>query len=225
MYIHDALFSKVSDPITMGILFFLVSVADNTGNVYMSCVDIGNKLGYNKTRVYRCIQKLVDINAVNLLTYSNRNDDETQVKRKRNAKVLINVCNIMAYKSGETLMKRNGNASETQNNIFAEDEKPETTTYGRYFEDEKMNEAIIQWLAYKKEKKQSYKPIGLRMLKTKLLKLSHNNGDAMMKIVEQSIMNNYAGLFPLKGTNSVSAMDIGMTLHNSEDKDYEKDLW
>ena len=68
----------------------------------------------------------------------------------------------------------------------------------QYFEDEDMNNAILKWLAFKKEKKQTYKPRGLETLKTKLLSLSNGNGKIAMQIVEQSMMNNYSGLFPLK---------------------------
>lgn len=97
----------------------------------------------------------------------------------------------------------------------------------RYFEDEQMNNAILQWLAYKKEKRQSYKPKGLEMLKKKLQALSNGNGVVAMQIVEQSMSNNYSGLFPLKDVSirSVStALPVGMNLQNSKDKDYEKGL-
>ena len=90
-----------------------------------------------------------------------------------------------------------------------------------------MNNAILQWLAYKKEKKQSYKPKGLEMLKKKLQALSNGNGDVAMQIVEQSMSNNYSGLFPLREVSlkSVStALPVGMNLQNSKDKDYEKGL-
>lgn len=72
----------------------------------------------------------------------------------------------------------------------------------RYFEDEDMNNAILKWLAFKKEKKQTYKPRGLETLKTKLLSLSNGNGKIAMQIVEQSMMNNYSGLFPLKNNTN-----------------------
>lgn len=226
MFINDALFSKVGDPITMGVLFYLVSVADNEGNVYMSSSDIGNALGYPKIRVYRCIQKLVALGAINILTCINRNASETQVKRKRNANCVINICNINAYKKGETLMKRNRNASETQNDTKEIKEQPvKTTKIERYFEDETMNDAITKWLAYKKEKKQTYKPRGLETLKTKLLNLSNGDGKAAMLIVEQSMANNYSGLFPLKeSVVSHSNLPVGMNLQNSNnDERYKLD--
>lgn len=94
----------------------------------------------------------------------------------------------------------------------------------RYFEDEDMNNAILKWLAFKREKKQSYKPKGLEMLKKKLLTLSNGNGKIAMQIVEQSMMNNYSGLFPLRDTNNNSNLPVGMDLQNSKNKDYTKGL-
>ena len=94
----------------------------------------------------------------------------------------------------------------------------------RYFEDEDMNNAILKWLAFKREKKQSYKPKGFEMLKKKLLTLSNGNGKIAMQIVEQSMMNNYSGLFSLRDTNNNSNLPVGMNLQNSNnDERYKLD--
>lgn len=95
----------------------------------------------------------------------------------------------------------------------------------RHFEDEDMNNAILKWLAFKREKRQTYKPRGLETLKTRLLNLSKGNGKVAMMIVEQSMSNNYAGLFPLKSEETKSSsLPVGMKLQNSKDKDYTKGL-
>lgn len=54
------------------------------------------------------------------------------------------------------------------------------------------------WLEYKKERKQAYKPKGIRTCYNHLLKLSDNNPTIARMIVEQSIANNYQGLFELR---------------------------
>lgn len=223
MFIHDALFDKVGDQIVMNVLFYLVRIADENGNVHESYSDIGKAVGYSKSTTYRCVKKLLNINALKLLTDINRNDTETLVKRSRNEKCVISVCNIAAYKRGETLVKRSRNDTET----ISQEKQARNHEQNKgeiFFEDETMNEAIKKWLKYKKERKQTYKPMGLAVLKTKLLKLSHNDGETMMKIVEQSIANNYLGLFPLKEELSTPS-NIGVVLHNSKDKDYTKGLW
>lgn len=65
-------------------------------------------------------------------------------------------------------------------------------------EDYPLQEALEMWLVYKKEKNQTYKPSGLKTLKKKLLTMSGGDKEKAMAIVEQSMMNNYAGLFPLR---------------------------
>ena len=59
-------------------------------------------------------------------------------------------------------------------------------------------EALDIWLAYKKEKHQTYKPRGLAALKKKLLQLSNGNPEYAKVIVEYSMGNNYTGLFAPK---------------------------
>ena len=65
-------------------------------------------------------------------------------------------------------------------------------------------EALDMWLAYKKEKRQAYKPRGLEALKKKLLQLSNGNPEYAKVIVEYFMGNNYTGLFAPKnnGVNS-----------------------
>ena len=65
-----------------------------------------------------------------------------------------------------------------------------------------MREAVDTWLAYKKEKAQSYKPTGFKTFYKKLCELSGNNPQVAMAIIEQSMQNNYAGIFPLRNNNN-----------------------
>ena len=65
-----------------------------------------------------------------------------------------------------------------------------------------MLEPVETWLAYKKEKGQSYKPTGFKTFYKKLCELSGNNPQVAMAIIEQSMQNNYAGIFPLRNNNN-----------------------
>jgi hypothetical protein len=65
-----------------------------------------------------------------------------------------------------------------------------------------MVEPVKTWLAYKKEKGQSYKPTGFKTFYKKLCELSGNNPQVAMAIIEQSMQNNYAGIFPLRNNNN-----------------------
>ncbi len=66
-----------------------------------------------------------------------------------------------------------------------------------------VKEALEKWLSYKKERNQSYKPTGLKACIEKLERLSNNDSALAMRIVEESISNNWSGLFPLKDKKSI----------------------
>ena len=74
----------------------------------------------------------------------------------------------------------------------------EITTEQKQEEYYPCKEALEMWLAYKKEKRQTYKPRGLAALKKKLLQLSNGNPEYAKVIVEYSMGNNYTGLFSPK---------------------------
>lgn len=64
-----------------------------------------------------------------------------------------------------------------------------------------MESVITKWLEYKKEKRQSYKPRGLASFKKKIMEMSGGDPVVADAIVEQSMANNYQGLFPLKSNS------------------------
>lgn len=68
---------------------------------------------------------------------------------------------------------------------------------------------LEEWLAYKREKKQTYKPRGFKVLCKNLLSLSGNNPAKARLIVEQSMRNNYAGLFELKQNRYETTANAG----------------
>ena len=67
-----------------------------------------------------------------------------------------------------------------------------------------MESVITKWLEYKKEKRQTYKPRGLASFKKRLNELSEGDPIIADAIVEQSMANNYAGVFPLKNNNNAN---------------------
>ena len=80
--------------------------------------------------------------------------------------------------------------------------KPQKETLDLSIVAPEMREAVETWLAYKREKKQTYKPTGFKTFYKNLCAYSNNNPKIAMAIVEQSMQNNYAGIFPLKNGNN-----------------------
>jgi uncharacterized damage-inducible protein DinB len=62
-------------------------------------------------------------------------------------------------------------------------------------------ELIETWLQYKKEKNQPYKPTGLKSFITQLKNLSKGDRIKAKKIIQQSMANNWSGIFELKEDN------------------------
>lgn len=68
---------------------------------------------------------------------------------------------------------------------------------------DEFKESFIQWLDYKKQRKESYKTQkSLEVCYKQLLAKSENDPLTAMKMVEQSMGNNWAGLFELKSNMS-----------------------
>lgn len=75
-----------------------------------------------------------------------------------------------------------------------------------------------EWLDYKKEKRQTYTPRGLRQCYNNLYQLSNGDTEKAWAIVAQSIGNNYSGLFQLKESNSHSC---GITMEEIKRRSME----
>lgn len=64
-------------------------------------------------------------------------------------------------------------------------------------------EIMVDWLEYKKDRKEKYSSSkSIKACYNKLLKLSGSNPVKAREIIEQSMANNWAGLFELKETSS-----------------------
>ena len=102
-----------------------------------------------------------------------------------------------------------------------EKEKPKDTT--EEFIEKSVKEdfkpIMREWCQYKREKKQGYKPTGLKTCYANLLKLSNDNSNTARQIIEQSMANNWAGLFALK-SNFTKKEPIGIFLRNNTDDKY-----
>lgn len=62
-------------------------------------------------------------------------------------------------------------------------------------------ESFETWMTYKSERKESYKSdLSKKTFYNNLIKLSNNNPETAKLIIEQSIANNWAGIFELKIT-------------------------
>lgn len=81
---------------------------------------------------------------------------------------------------------------------------------------EKFKPIIQKWINYKKEKKQTYKLIGLKMFYKRLLKLSNGDFNTANEIVEESMANNWAGVFEPKNKKNEVDVRINKMIYDNE---------
>lgn len=86
--------------------------------------------------------------------------------------------------------------------------------------DENYKPIVEDWLKYKKERGESYKPIGLKKMIENLVKMSENNPVLARAIVDRSITNNWSGLFELKPDEKEKALKF----ENNKKQDLILDL-
>lgn len=61
-------------------------------------------------------------------------------------------------------------------------------------------DVMLEWLEYKKERRETYKSRGLKQCYDKLIKFSNGNPDIALEIIHTAMSNNYSGFFPIKNT-------------------------
>lgn len=75
-------------------------------------------------------------------------------------------------------------------------------------------ELVQTWLDYKRSRGQSYKSeLSVKKFHTMLRNLSRGDLDLAARIIDQSIANNWAGLFPLRDTQPSHAWRVGLGQH------------
>ena len=126
----------------------------------------------------------------------------------------------------ENIPRTNQEQTENKPNIFIEKENkeeeiknkeielsndnPKKKSFDLSFVSSEYMEAFQEWLDYKKARKETYKTqMGVKKCYSLLLNLSRNNPAVAKQIIDQSIANNWAGLFELKTLGKVSAHSTG----------------
>ena len=83
---------------------------------------------------------------------------------------------------------------------------------------EKVKEAIRTWLTYKKERRESYKPMGLTTFLNKAERAIKAVGEAeVIRVIEESVANGYVGVV---WENVKKKSGQSTTNKNFGDKDY-----
>ena len=164
-------------------------------NVLKHQLNVGKKL----EKCWRFMEEIDLISSNNGETFNKQLlnfSEKYQVKKEKNAKRILQWRENQAVRENVTDSENVRNACKEKKSKVNKSKESKVKEISAApvvlsFRDELWN----RWFSYKKEKRQSYTPSGRETL---LAKFESKSDFELQQIIEQSIANNWSGLFPLK---------------------------
>jgi hypothetical protein len=117
------------------------------------------------------------------------------------------------------------NIFKTKTNIKENLKEKISESFNFDFVDENFKAIFFDWLEYKRIRRESYKTQkSVELCYQKLLKLSKNNPEIAVEVVNETMSNNYAGLIQLKNIANQASMTLKLSNGTVETTDLENDL-
>ena len=222
----------------IGLYSWLSLHADKNGNVSLSLNDITRMTGLNKMQVRRFLEKL----KANKLVTQQATHKATHLpsvtticylgsykKEKAASDTATDTATdtLRAYKN-DLFYNQSIQEEEKRNNLSDDKFKEKFGNYDFSFVAEDMAETFFRWLSYRKELKKPFNTqSSLRTNYNKLMKLADNSPEQARLIVEQSIANQWQGLFHIIEENQKKGnYSVGQILRdNSADKYLNDAKW
>jgi hypothetical protein len=141
---------------------------------------------------------------------------QTETKQKpNNGKSTLSICNYEFYNKTlgacQTETKQKPNENQTKKKAIKKN------SFDYSFVEPDLQKPFEEWLKYKRSKNQMYKrQCDLELCYKKLKKYSDGNAEKATLIIEQSMTNNWSGLFELKTSTPSTAL-------KSSEMNYDKD--
>lgn len=111
------------------------------------------------------------------------------------------------FADGRTTVRKEANGGSHYNNII-DNNKTDNNIYKGDAQKDEFDEVLNDWFDYKKSLGKPYKNEKSKgVCKKKLREMSYGNVEVAKKIVEQSIANNWQGLFPIRIYNACESKD------------------
>lgn len=186
------------------LLLEIDSYSSQDKDCFISNKHIAELLDINETNASKTLSSLVEKGYV----IRTRFDGKHRFVKSALSQTTNQPCRKRQPSRARTNNNKLNNSIDTTNTTYQEKETDKSVSKKKGALDmsivaPEMQEVVDTWLTYKKEKGQSYKPSGFISFYKKLCKLSNNNPQVAMAIVEESKSNNYAGIFPLKSNNNL----------------------
>lgn len=162
--------------------------------------DSANVTSDNKD--YTCYQDATKVTNITDNVYDNVNDNNPPISPPKGGQDLNPDEDTLSEREAEL----NAREQELLKREAALKAKEGTKLPDISFVSDDFKDIFETWLKYKQEKRESYKSKkSLQACYKKLLTLSGNNPDTARNVVEQSMANNWSGLFGLTGNNHGTA--------------------
>jgi len=171
-----------------------------------------------KQQLRTCLKKLENTGEIN-----------TQITNKYR---IITICNYDSYQDEQQAINTQTNkqltskqqATNKQLTANNNDKNKKNDNNNKEYIDADFKKCFNEWLQYKKERKECYKTqTSEKAAYNKLLKLANNNPDLADAIIQQSIANNWAGLFEYKGPAIKEFSISNYHIPNSDQFGYTKE--
>lgn len=177
-----------TDARTLWVYVNLLAIADENGNIAIRVNSWCGEIGLTRQQLRQTINGLV---ATNYITNSATNCGA-------NGKTNLTICRKTNF--GVTPPTKKTIPRPTKQSIKQPIITHKTSSKSLMFVGPMFEEAFTAWLDYKKQQfKFEYKTErSLKAAYTELVRLSNNNPETAMQIVEQSMSNGWKGLFELK---------------------------
>lgn len=205
MNIPKELYKKFSSHRVAQFFFYLLFISDNDGNIKTTLRQMAEDNELSTKRVSKALEELKTLGAC-----------ETKTKQKGNkGGSVISICNYEFYKKTlsdtETKRKQKGNKETTAKKAAKK------STYDYSFVEPNLQTPFEEWLKYKRSKNQMFKrQCDLELCYKKLKEYSGGDAKKATLIIEQSMTNNWNGLFELKTSTPSTAL-------KSSEMNYDKD--
>ena len=187
MNIPKELYKRFNSHRLAQFFLYLLFTSDSDGNVKTTLRQMAEDNEMSTKWVSKALEELKTLGAC-----------ETKTKQRgNNGGSVISICNYGFYEKTlgacETKTKQRGNNETTTKKVAKK------STYDYSFVEPNLQKPFEEWLKYKQAKKQMYKrQCDVELCYKRLKEYSGNDTTKAMQIVEQSMTNNWSGLFGLK---------------------------
>lgn len=172
---------------------------------------------YEATKQVPELEQLLKIIFIPIKQTLDRNSVKYEKTCERNKE---NIKKRWDKKDTKNTSGKNGKKENTKNT----DNEHDNDNDNVFFINKKLNSVFIDWLEYKKQRKEKYTDIGLKKLITEINnKLTKHAEDEIINLINECMSSNYKGIIFDKLKTSNNTQNKGTNrVHRDNDTDYEQ---